>query len=70
MYQYRSESREIAQHTRSPILPRSCAWAPGGDVSMVLNNPARASPPLLGKLNPILAKPGQELIHAFTSRVL
>ena len=26
---------------------------------MVLNNPARASPSLLGKLNPILAKPGQ-----------
>ena len=24
-----------------------------------MNNPARASPPLLGKLNPILAKPGQ-----------
>ena len=59
MYRYSSERGD---RTPKGDYQSSRAWAPGRDVSMVLNNPARASPPLLGKLNPILAKPGQSVL--------
>ena len=56
LYQYRSERSRCIK----PRTPRQDVTRQDVTSAWYLNNPARAPPPLLGKLNPILVKPGQQ----------